>query len=191
MAKREATPRADAARSSGGLAGPRLGRPAIIAAAAVLLALVLAIARCAGGPSAQGGSSGTETANDTARDIFIGTWAERIDAFNEGYELAGYGSVFAAAAYDYGIDPRYSPAIARVESESGNACFLPYNAWGWGDASWSDWGTAIYAHAQGLSEDYSPTLTYEDAQKYNPAMPDEWYEMVDKYMTQIWPTYEQ
>ena len=185
MEKRTATPRLDTERPTQDSFSLERALP-IIAIAAVLLIGAISIPRCSNG--SPGDVSGDAvTSGDAERDLFISTWAERIDAFNEGYPLEGYGEVFAAAAYDYGVDPRYSPAIARLESESGLNCFLPCNAWGWGDASWSDWGTAIYAHVQGLSEEYSPTLTYEDAQKYNPANTDEWYGLVDGYMTQIWP----
>ena len=129
----------------------------------------------------------TATPHDPVREEYIRTWGERIDAFNAGYPLEGYGDVFAAAAYDNGIDPRYSPAIARVESGSGNHCFLPHNAWGWGSASWPNWGTAIYEHVYLLSVGYGPTLDYDDARRYNPETTGEWYEQVEMCMDQIWP----
>ena len=122
------------------------------------------------------------------REQYIEVWAERIDAYNAGFPLEGYGATFAAAAYDYGIDPRYSPAIARVESGSGTNCFHPCNAWGWGSSSWPDWDTAIYAHVRGLAEGYGYTLSYNGALKYNSSSPDEWYGLVRNCMDQIWPT---
>ena len=62
------------------------------------------------------------------RDAFVAQWAGRIDAYLAGSPMAGQGATFAAAAWDYGVDPRFSPAIAFVESTLGAYCFLPYNA---------------------------------------------------------------
>ena len=125
---------------------------------------------------------------DSERDEYIATWGERIDAFNAGYPLEGYGSVFAEAAYDNGVDPRFSPAIARVESGSGQNCFYAHNAWGWGNQGWGDWGSAIYAHVSGLAAGYGSTLTYDTAAKYAPEETDEWYSQVASCMEQIWPS---
>lgn len=123
---------------------------------------------------------------DDARELYVSTWAERIDAFNAGYPLEGYGRTFAEAAYDYGIDPRLPPAIARVESGSGEVCFNPYNAWGWGDASWSDWDSAIRGFTASFAEGYGYTLSYEMAEVYNQANVDEWYSWVASCMAEIW-----
>ena len=121
-----------------------------------------------------------------AREEYINSWAERIDAYNEGTPLAGYGATFAAAAYDCGIDPRIAPAIARVESGSGANCFRPHNAWGWGSVSWSDWDSAIWGFVQGFSEDYGAELTYAAAQSYNKVNTDEWYAQVTSCMSEVW-----
>lgn len=128
----------------------------------------------------------SQDAKDAERDDYIATWAERIDAFNAGYPLEGYGATFAAAAWDCGVDPRYSPAIARVESGSGMNCTYSCNAWGWGSSSWPDWDSAIYAHVAGLAEGYGHTLSYEAALSYNELTPDEWYAQVESCMYQIW-----
>ena len=112
-------------------------------------------------------------------------WAQRIDAFNEGTPLAGYGAVFAEAASAYGVDPRIAPAIARLESSSGAYCFLPHNAWGWGSVSWPDWETAIWEFTRGFSEDYGSEVTYEVAERYNQVNVDEWYALVTSCMDQI------
>lgn len=121
-----------------------------------------------------------------SREQFISVWAERIDAFNAGYPLGGYGYAFAAAAYDYGVDPRWSPAIARMESSSGLYCFEYHNAWGWGDASWPDWESAIYGHVSGLAAGYGYTLTWDAAQTYCPPNASYWYSMVSSCMYEIW-----
>ena len=113
-------------------------------------------------------------------------WAARIDAYLEGTELAGHGADFAAAAEQYGVDPRISPAISRIESGSGEVCFKPHNAWGWGTASWDNWTSAIYGHVSGFSQGYGSTLTLDGAQWYaGTNMYGEWYNLVQDQMSQI------
>ena len=89
------------------------------------------------------------------------------------------------AAKQYGIDPRIAPAIARIESGSGEHCFLPCNAWGWGDVSRPDWETAICEFTRGFSEAYGSEVTYEVAERYNQGNVDEWYALVTSCMDQI------
>ena len=127
---------------------------------------------------------------DTAaaeRDAFVSTWAERIDTFNAGTPLEGYGATFAEAAYDNNVDPRFAPAIARVESGSGANCINSCNAWGWGAFSWSDWETAIWDYTGQLGASYGHTLSYEAALSYNESNPDGWYEEVGASMYAIYP----
>lgn len=133
-------------------------------------------------------SAPATTPATNARDAFIAAWAPRIDAFNDGYPLGGYGATFAAAAYDYGVDPRWSPAIARIESSSGLYCFADHNAWGWGDAEWPDWDTAITSHVRGLGRGYGYTNTLGAAETYCPPNAAFWYTSVDGCMREIWPT---
>ncbi len=45
------------------------------------------------------------------KTTFVESWAGRIDAYLAGSPLSGQGAVFAAAAWDYGVDPRFSPAM--------------------------------------------------------------------------------
>lgn len=108
-------------------------------------------------------------------DAFIAEWTARIDAYLAGSPLAGMGVVFAQAAWDNGVDPRFSPAISNTESSKGAHCFLPYNAWGWGDCGWSNWEEAINAHVAGLAQGYGYSLTYAAAQKYCPPNYDNWF----------------
>ena len=122
----------------------------------------------------------------TARETSLSTWAERIDAFNVGTPLEGYGRTFAEAAYECGVDPRFAPAIARVESGSGAHCAYACNAWGWGTASWPDWDTAIWEYTAALGAQYGSTLSYEAALSYNEVTPDAWYTEVEASMYQIW-----
>ncbi len=109
------------------------------------------------------------------REAFIAEWGTRIDAYLSGSPLAGQGAVFAQAAWDYGIDPRWSPAISNTESSKGLHCFLPHNAWGWGQESWGSWEEAIRAHVAGLARGYGYTITVGAAQKYCPPNYAMWY----------------
>ena len=74
------------------------------------------------------------------KEAFISTWSQRIDAYLSGSPLAGQGVTFATAAWEYGVDPRWSPAISNTESSKGAVCFKPYNAWGWGQSSLGELG---------------------------------------------------
>ena len=136
-------------------------------------------------------SEDTSATSDTSevtwseRDEFVSTWAARIDAYLAGSPLAGYGETFAEAAYDYGVDPRYSPAIANVESSKGLYCFNSHNAWGYGNYSWSDWDTAIRAHVAGLASGYGYTVSVTAAQKYCPSNWQFWYSSVLSNMNSI------
>lgn len=109
------------------------------------------------------------------KDDFIATWTERIDAYLAGSSLAGYGATFAQAAWDNGVDPRWSPAISNTESSKGAHCFKPYNAWGWGSSSWSSWDEAINAHVAGLASGYGYSITVANAQKYCPPTYMDWF----------------
>lgn len=109
------------------------------------------------------------------REAFIAKWSERIDDYLAGSPLAGHGSTFAEAAWDAGIDPRWSPAISNTESTKGRVCFKYHNAWGWDQTSWSDWDTAIRAHVAGLARGYGFTISYAYAQRYCPPNYDNWY----------------
>ena len=112
---------------------------------------------------------------DVSRDEFIDEWGARIDVYLDGSPLAGHGRTFAEAAWDYGVDPRWSPAISCTESSKGRYCFLPNNAWGWGHVSWPDWDTAIREHVAGLSAGYGYTISVANAKKYCPPNWQFWY----------------
>jgi hypothetical protein len=120
------------------------------------------------------------TGNNLAQNKqdFVNEWTPRIDAYLAGSPLAGMGFVFANASYDYNVDPRWSPAIACVESNKGRINLGYYNAWGWGDASWPNWETAIYTHVKGLSIGYGYTVSQSGAQKYCPTNAEYWYRSV-------------
>ncbi len=127
---------------------------------------------------------------NVTREEFIAEWAPRIDAYLAGYPLEGQGATFAAAAWDYGVDPRWSPAIACIESTKGKFCANSYNAWGWsasggGWRSFGSWSEAITAHVKYLRNVYGPSLTPAAAQKYCPPTWQDWYNKVAGQMNLI------
>lgn len=109
------------------------------------------------------------------KEAFVAEWTSRIDSYLAGSPLAGQGAVFAEAAWNNGVDPRWSPAISNTESSKGENCFKPYNAWGWGQSGWSSWDEAINAHVAGLASMYGYTISYSNAQKYCPPNYDNWF----------------
>lgn len=122
-----------------------------------------------------GESAVSEIDFSVGEEAFVEEWTERIDAYLAGSNLAGHGCDFAQAAWDYGVDPRWSPAISNTESGKGSNCFLPYNAWGWGTSIWFNWTDAIYGHVKGLSDGYGYSITYSAAASYCPPNTDNWY----------------
>lgn len=121
-------------------------------------------------------AASTDTADwSSDEDAFVSQWTARINNYLAGSPLSGYGETFARAAWTYGVDPRWSPAISYVESTKGAYCFASHNAWGWGSISWDSWEEAINAHVAGLARGYGYTLTYAAAQKYCPPNADHWY----------------
>ena len=137
----------------------------------------------AGAPAATLNNDGANWSTDEA--TFVAQWAPRIDAYLAGSPLAGQGRTFADAAWKYGVDPRYSPAISNVESSKGAACFKPHNAWGWGGSSWGSWEEAINAHVEGLARGYGYTVSPAAAQKYCPPTWQDWYGKVVAEMNKI------
>lgn len=114
----------------------------------------------------------------TDKESFVAEWAPRIDAYLGGSPLGGHGRTFAEAAWDYGVDPRVSPAIACVESGKGRSCYRSHNAWGWGGISWPDWDTAIRSHVAGFASGYGYTVTLSGAASYCPPSYQLWYSSV-------------
>lgn len=112
---------------------------------------------------------------DVSQEEFIAEWTARIDAYLAGSPLEGQGVTFATAAWNNGVDPRWSPAISNTESSKGAVCFKPYNAWGWGQSGWGSWEEAINAHVAGLASVYGYSITYGAAMKYCPPNYDHWF----------------
>ncbi len=82
--------------------------------------------------------------------------ARAIDVYltEQGSPLVGYGRAFVSAGKTFGVDPFLVVAIAGKESSWGKHCFLPYNAWGWGEVSFTDWENAIFNYTRMLDEEY-------------------------------------
>lgn len=125
--------------------------------------------------AANGGIGVYEVDFSVGKDAFINEWTGRINNYLAGSPLAGHGSTFAEAAWKYGVDPRWSPAISNTESTKGANCFAWHNAWGWTGGSWSSWDIAIDFHVRGLANIYGYTISYANAQKYCPPNYDNWY----------------
>ena len=124
-----------------------------------------------------------EVSSDEA--AFVAEWSARIDAYLAGSPLAGQGTTFAKAAYEYGVDPRFSPAISFTESSKGAVCFRPHNAWGWGSSSWDSWEEAIYDHVAGLARGYGGQISESAARKYCPPTWQSWYNRTLEQMNLI------
>ena len=135
--------------------------------------------------AAEGLSALSDVDWTVGKTAFIEEWAERIDAYLSGSPLAGQGVTFAAAAWENGVDPRWSPAISNTESSKGANCFLPYNAWGWGASSFSSWEDAINAHVAGLASGYGYTISVWAAQKYCPPNYSNWFANTLSEMSRI------
>ena len=133
-------------------------------------------AKAAQAKSAANGGVGVYAVDfSVGRDAFLAEWTARIDAYLAGSPLAGYGAVFAEAAWENGVDPRWSPAISNTESTKGRHCFAWHNAWGWTGGAWPDWNTAIRTHVRGLAEGYGFTLSLTNAKRYCPPNYANWY----------------
>lgn len=138
--------------------------------------MCIAQAQAAQAKSAANGGQGVYAVDwSVGRDAFLKEWTARIDKYLAGSPLAGYGATFAEAAWNNGVDPRWSPAISNTESTKGRNCFAWHNAWGWTDGAWKDWPTAINAHIRGLADIYGYTISYANACKYCPPNKDNWY----------------
>lgn len=152
----------------------RIAEEARLAAEAAEKARVEALQSRSSSSTAAAGISSVDWS--VGHDAFVEHWSARIDAYLSGSPLSGQGTTFAEAAWANGLDPRLSPAISNTESSKGAVCFLPYNAWGWGQSSWGSWESAIWGHASGLAAGgYGPMVTYAGAKRYCPPTYDSWY----------------
>ena len=134
-------------------------------------------------------TTGTGTLKDACSAAFR-EWTSRIDNYLAGSPMAGQGYNFAVAAWNTGVDPRWSPAIACIESTKGAYCANSYNAWGWsavggGWRSFGSWSEGISAHVAYLGRNYGSTLTPAAAKKYCPPTWQDWYNKVAAQMNRI------
>ena len=129
------------------------------------------------------GADGVDWGSDQA--AFVAEWSARIDAYLAGSPLEGQGATFAAAAWKYGVDPRWSPAISNTESSKGRYCFRDFNAWGWGSMDFDSWEQAIDTHVRGLARGYGYTISVEAAKKYCPPNWYHWYTTTLSEMNRI------
>jgi len=137
------------------------------------------------GTGGESATTVTTVESSSDRDSFVSEWTSRINDYLEGSELEGTGRIFAEAAWDYGVDPRWSPAISCIESSKGDVCFLPYNAWGWMGQSFDSWEESIPAHVEYLSDMYGYTISLEAAYTYCPPTAENWYSTVLAQMESI------
>lgn len=159
------------------------------AAEAAAAQAALEAAQGANGGSGAAGQAGAPNLGPVNWNVdqatFVAEWTGRIDAYLAGSPLAGYGATFANAAWTYGVDPRWSPAISNTESSKGRHCFRPHNAWGWGNVSWGSWEEAINAHVAGLARGYGYTISIANAKKYCPPTYMDWYNKTLAEMNKI------
>ena len=121
-----------------------------------------------------------------SKQAFVNKWAPRINSYLSGSPTAGTGKAYAAAAWDYGVDPRWAPAISFVESSKGANCFASYNAWGYGGRSFSSWSDGIYTVVAALGSDlYGGALTQAAAKIYCPPSWQHWYSSCAREMGKI------
>lgn len=120
-------------------------------------------------------SFGTGVEFSLAEDEFVETWSAAIDEFFAQraqlmgtIPLQGYGRAMAVSAYRYKIDPRLCAAVSIAESNGGQACIRPHNAWGWGAADsdpyglaveWASFAEAIEAWHEGMAASTSGLAT--------------------------------
>lgn len=115
---------------------------------------------------------------DMSKEEFVSEWSGRLNSYLSGTAMAGQGENYAEAAWKYGVDPRIGAAVSTVESGTGAVNFRSYNAWGWGNYSYSSWDEAIDSWTSGYAKGYSNNVTAEDAAKYCPPNSGEWQRQV-------------
>jgi hypothetical protein len=101
--------------------------------------------------------------------------------------LADYAEEFVKAADHYNIDYRIIAAISVIESGGGKHTFRPYNAWGWGRKSFTNWTEGIWTVSAGISEYYARGLTRPEliAPYYCPPNAVKWAQNINFVMNQI------
>ena len=118
--------------------------------------------------------------------------AQKIELFfrvNRGNApLADYSEKFVEVANKYNLDYRLLPAIATVESGGGKSNFRSYNAWGWGNKSFSSFEEGIEIVGRGLKTGYidkGRDTVEEMASIYCPPNSKSWARGVRQFMNEI------
>ena len=102
--------------------------------------------------------------------------------------LADYAEKFVEVANKYGLDYRLLPAIATVESGGGKSNFRSYNAWGWGNKSFTNFEEGIEVVGKGLKTGYidkGRDTVEEIAPVYCPPNYKNWARSVNQFMLEI------
>jgi len=101
--------------------------------------------------------------------------------------LADYAIEFVKASDYYGIDYRFVAAISIIESNGGNRCFKPYNAWGWGKMTFQNWTDGIWTVSKGIATYYQNGLTTPKliSTYYCPPSAESWASKVQFVMNEI------
>jgi len=102
--------------------------------------------------------------------------------------LADYAEKFVEVANKYGLDYRLLPAIATIESSGGKNNFRKYNAWGWGNKSFSSFEEGIEIVGKGLKNNYiekGMDTVEEIAPIYCPPNYKNWTRSVNQFMNEI------
>ena len=102
--------------------------------------------------------------------------------------LADYAEKFVEVANKYGLDYRLLPAIATIESSGGKNNFRKYNAWGWGNKSFSSFEEGIETVGKGLKTGYidkGRDTVEEIAPVYCPPNYKNWARSVNQFMNEI------
>ena len=124
--------------------------------------------------------------NVKSKQEFVDKWAVRIDKYLEGTPTAGNGKFYAQYAWDFGVDPRWAPAISNTESSRGYNCFRPFNAWGFGQYDFTSWEEGIKQVISTLSSSlYGSYLTKKAASIYCPPTWQDWYKHTADEMARI------
>ncbi len=106
--------------------------------------------------------------------------------------MVGYGRAFVSAGRTYGVDPFLVVSISGKESSWGKHCFLPFNAWGWGDLYFKDWEDAIFNYTRCLSAEYiqkGRTTPAVIAPIYCPPNSAEWTRDVNDFYAELYGVY--
>lgn len=135
---------------------------------------------------AEQAASSTNVNWNSDKQAFVKKWAPRINAYLKGSPTAGTGTYYAQYAWDYGVDPRWAPAISFVESSKGAACFRSHNAWGYGSSGYVSWQEGIKAICSALGGSmYGGYLTKQAAKTYCPPSWESWYNKCAREMAKI------